>query len=1192
MSTHDNNPSIHEVKRSLRHLRSRARLVLSSQRIMSVASIVLASVLFFAVIDYAIRLPPAIRAFNLVVGVCATAYVVTRWIAPAMRFKPSLSSVALRMERLESSWRGLLTSGIELSDDPSDTPVTRSLTSRVVERAARSWSERKHPRLVRLDGLVRSGVVLSGILAIVLSLTLLKQEMTRIGATRTLLPWVDARWPARTDIESLMTSAVHPSDRAVAFRAGLIRSNWDFASTDVYVRWREVGGSQSERMLLTWQRQTSRINSGAFTIEAQLFERLFDPQHDEIVYRFETEDDTTPWATLTFIDPPAIQEARAMIVPPPYVEETDTNAASDLRPRIHPLGDGADDRAIAPTSLAGSTIELTLELTKPSRFEPDDESWVVETFGQQLNDTHPTIVSDDSQGTRWTVSFELHESIRVPISLVDEYGIHSNEDATFRFPSTEDSAPIISLIDPDRDMEVLPQAVAPLVAEGIDDVGLDSVWIALTHMIPAGESHPSGPGGALRPLQDEPQRVAIASTLRERFHRLSTHIRFEELGAQPGHEVHVQAFAVDTLGAWSSSMRAPSESIVRRFRVLTEEEFLERIQGGLSQARQASIATDEQQARAREMIDQQPPDSMSRRQQAVVSDRITRIIEQLETLQDTVERNQYDDESLSSLLEAARSTLERAGQQSAEASRSIDELLTQQEQGDDTTDSPLREEAREAQQNVHRELEQLAELLDRGEDTWVQRRRLQNLIQAQESLREQTEQISQTTTGQERDELTSQQEQELDRIAEEQRALSEQTEETLEGMRDSLEQLRQNDSVAAAGLEEALRTAQQRNTQELQEQAAEQVEQNRTSRAMSMQQQASQSLQEMLDAMDQALEERDEVLQRLLLNLIESIQSLITSQQSEIASLRDGRHEGRDRAMIRLRTNTLGVHEQAAAGGVELASVASSLTRASDAQSRAIVALRENPPSIEDALVQEGSALELLEEALEQARSLEEEMAERIQDRKQKQLREAYETALEHQIEIHDQTSPYVNDDQLSRRDRLNLRRLGDEQHELAQQLVQLRDEIEDIANASIFKYAHDKLDTLLADATGALRDGRPNDADASQIRAIELLRGLVAATQEDQQEEDEFRQNASGGGSGGSGEQQEQVIPPIAELKLLKQLQQDVYERTRRLDETQDTPDDETVRELGTTQSDLAEIGEELIRKLEENNSPGGNQP
>ncbi|MHC4975558.1 MAG: coiled-coil domain-containing protein [Planctomycetota bacterium] len=1190
MTARHNKPSIEDVKRSLQHVRSAARFVLSAQRIMSAASVILALSLFIGVVDYAVRLPMAIRVINLVVALAALAFVLRRWILPALRFRPSLTSLALRLERIEPSWKGTLTSGIELANQPFEQPITRSLADNVVRRATSVWHESRKPRIVRLDGVVRSGVVLACIGAVVLALAVLQSGMTRIAMTRTFLPWVDARWPARTDIESLMAQSVHPSDRAIPFRAALLRSNWDFASTDVYVRWRPEGTSESERVLLTWQRQAEPISIGALRVQGQVYERLHDPQHERIEFRFETHDDTTPWQTLTFIDPPAVRSASALIHPPPYITQSE-HTTSELATRVNEMGDGTNERAIAPTALAGSSIELTLDLTKPALFDADDQQWIESTLGSEILALSPTIESEGTSSTRWTVSFVLANSVRIPVHLVDEHGIESNTDTTYRFPATEDGVPLVTLIDPDRDMEVLPDATIPVTGEGVDDVGLDSIWINLTHMVPEGETGPSGPGGALRPLHETPDRIAFVETGGERLKQITTELRFGELNVEPGHEIHVQAMATDTLGSWSPSTRPPSESRVRRFRVLSEEEFLERIQAGLSRARQSAITTDEQQARARQMIEQEPPDSMARRQQALVGDRLSSMIEQLDDIQESVERNQYEDDELTSLLEAARQTLERAGQQSGRASEAIDEILSQEEQGRDMSDSSQSAEAQEAQQNVQSELEQLAELLDRGEDTWVQRRRLQNLIEAQESLREQTEQIGQETTGRQEDELTGEQREELDRIADEQRALSEQTQETIESMQESLEQLRQNDTVAASGIEEALRTAQQQNTEEVQEQAAEQVEQNRTSRASSMQQQAAESLQQMLDAMDQALEERDEVLQRLLLNLIDAIESLIASQEAELQALRDNNIDGRDRAMIQLRTNTLGVREQASAGGVELAGVSSLLTRASDAQSRAVVALRANPANTEDAQKNESSSLELLREALEQAQQLEEEMEQRIQDRKREELREAYESALELQIAIHDQTHPLGQQDQISRRDRLTLRRLGDQQDELAGQLLDLRENIEDIAGAAIFEYTHDKLDARLASATTDLRDALPGEASVNQQRAIELLRGLVEATREDEQDDDEFRENAAGGGSGGSGgEQQEQVIPPIAELKLLKQLQQDVYTRTRHIGEAQDPPGEDEIREIGSTQNDLAELGEELIRKLEEQGNGGNN--
>ena len=128
MADHTHPTTIEEIRQSFRHIRKAARMILVSQRVMCVVSIVLAVLLFLTVVDFAIRLPFGIRLLQLLAGVVVLSVVVVRWILPATRFHPRLTTLALRMERLEPPMRGLLTSGLELSQQKSDVPVTRSLS--------------------------------------------------------------------------------------------------------------------------------------------------------------------------------------------------------------------------------------------------------------------------------------------------------------------------------------------------------------------------------------------------------------------------------------------------------------------------------------------------------------------------------------------------------------------------------------------------------------------------------------------------------------------------------------------------------------------------------------------------------------------------------------------------------------------------------------------------------------------------------------------------------------------------------------------------------------------------------------------------------------------------------------------------------------------------------------------------------
>jgi hypothetical protein len=92
----------------------------------------------------------------------------------------------------------------------------------------------------------------------------------------------------------------------------------------------------------------------------------------------------------------------------------------------------------------------------------------------------------------------------------------------------------------------------------------------------------------------------------------------------------------------------------------------------------------------------------------------------------------------------------------------------------------------------------------------------------------------------------------------------------------------------------------------------------------------------------------------------------------------------------------------------------------------------------------------------------------------------------------------------------------------------------------------------------------------------------LVAALDEAKKQRDEFKEDEAGGGGGeGGGDSQKQpMIPPIAELKLLRAMQAEAAERTRVVSEGRDDLD--AVADL---QAELAKFGQQLLDKLKEEN-------
>ncbi len=1175
-------------RRSLASLARAARLILVSQRSARILAAGLAAALSLGAIDYALRLPAPLRIVHLLGGLTLVAFAVWKWVIPAYRLRPSDASLALRVERLHPELAGLLASAVEFerTDDKAG-PVgadgfERALAARVVDRARAEFEPADTRGVLRLKPFAHALAVLALAVVAATGVAFAQPGLSKIGVARTLAPWSGAEWPKRTLLDDATGLEVHPLGAAIPLRAALLRSHREPENTDVYVEHRAIRDGRavgSRRDLLTWQRRRADTDAGR---PGELFERLIEASADAIEYRFVTLDDRTDWRRVRLVDRPAVARAAARIIPPDYARAlgpAGPDAPRDAEAEIG-LGVGTDERAIAPASLAGSRVRLDITLNKPVPAAPDDPGWIAATLGPDAARDRVAVTVDPADPARWTVEWTLGESARLAVALSDEFGITSADDAVFRFESLVDRPPTATITDPASDQTVLASAVVEIVGEGRDDVGLASLALDRQRHSPAGAS-PSGPGGAIEPAED-PVRIADTDPVGAVRATVSATLDLAPLGLSPGDQVWISAIAADVF-ALAAGTREPTRSPVRVLRIITDAEFVREIQAELGSIRQGAIRAFEEQQALRDMPSQRRAGAEAQRRQAQLTERLARLAEQLDRVERRVSDNALGDRQLENVLDDAERLLRDSGEWSARASDRQADAEDAGDPDDPAIDTERERQIDDAQQRVQDELAALAELLDTGQDAWVARRRLEQMIEAQRALSERTAQAGRQTAGKPAEDLTDAERSELEEIVEAQQELAQQADELADDLEQRAEQAQERDPTSAQGMRQAARRARESQVSETMRQAASQAQQNQTAAAGEQQEQAAEELEQMLEDLDNAERSREESLRRVLASLIESLEGLIAHQVDELAALdRAGDNPvGLDRGMIRLNQNTLGVMDLASSSGRELAPVVDLIGRAVEAQTRAILALRANPPSAADARPQEERSLGLLREAKDRAEELDREMQARQQDRARRELRAAYVGALERQVALREATAAIAAAGAPDRRGRVELRRLAGEQRDIAGALDELYEKTAELAEAAVFDYAHRRLAATTADAAASLDNAEAIAALNPEDSTIAVLQGLVEALQDPQQNRDfdSGQQQAGGGGGGSAGEQP--LIPPIAELRLLRQIQIDLARRTRAAAEAA-TPRDAT-RALGDEQAELGELGNDLIRRMEQ---------
>ncbi len=1201
----------------LLRLRGEARAALLASGIVWLFFAAIAFLVLTGSLDFVLRMPAWMRTILLLAALGAGAAGVIRWLLPAWRFHPNLTEVALRVERTrearEAGLEGVLASGLELADSrESATPAARWMSERVVEDAARRFDA-----VARVGFLKQNRNIVSLLLLAAAALTVAAftwtagSRLVGIGLARVLAPWSAAEWPRRTEVADATGLGVHPLGTALPLRAALLRSDTPPERARVAARYRVIAGGQDgtlQRTLLAPQGRPVFIERDSKAVSGDLFEQLVEPsaltaatpdERDLVLeYWFETSDHRTPPARVRLVEPPAVLGAAALVTPPAYAASGDARrfVAGSLD-----LGAGDDQRAVVGPVLAGSRVALDIRFNKPIPGPPADSEearrdWLAAAIPGVDFGTDAAVAIDED---RWSIAWTIAQTTRVPVVARDEYGLTGRDETAFAFDVVEDRPPTAAVTLPAQDESVLAGAIIDAAGEGRDDAGIASLRLdAQAARPPAGSIGAAPePAGEPAPITTGPPDMRDPTQV-----QVTGRLTLEAFDLKPRDELWITAVAADAYeltGVRHDSVR----SAPRKLRIVTEEELIEQVRSELAGIREAAIRIDQDQselvqAAARGFVSEE-----ERRRQAGLGPRLQQQSDLAARLLDRAERNALDDSALTGLLKDVDELLEGARRAADRAGSLLDEAAQ---------DSPSREHAeltpqqaqdtQRAQNEARDNLGKLIELLDRGEDGWAARRELQRLLERQRELEARTAAAGQRTVGRETEDLSPEERQELARLAEEQGRLAEQAERTLDNLAERSRQMREIDAAQSAAMNRAAQRGQQAQVPQRMQDAAQSAAQNQTGAARQQQQQAMEAMEEMLGDLENADRNRDESLRRLLSSVIESLDALIRQQELELAALGAARlgnraFEGLDQGMIRLNQNTLGVLGESKAAFREMAKVAQLIEQAATAQASAVGALRAVPVDEETADRDEQASLRNLRMARAEAQKIQDEAAQRDQDRKRQELRRVYRDALEEQVVLRDETAPLLAREP-DRRDRLKLRGFGERQETLRKTLDDLRRRTQELTDAAVFAFAHDQLDMVMAAAAKKLRAGQPAASiGRDQNSAIRILRSMVEALAENPNQNDEFRDSEGGGGEGGQGGAPP-LIPDLAELRLLRGMQQQAAELTRALDDDRDTATPADVDALGRLQSDLAEQGDALIERLQQNQGgpspevPGGDRP
>lgn len=1191
-------------------LRQLMRGLLLTQRVSWIAAVVLTAAIAWGMIDFGLRMPGWLRGVGLAIGLAVLAVALYRRIKPVLGFKPSLADLALRLEASPDGQRvglgGVLASGLELAEGPS-----APLAQPVVRQAGQQLARLTPMAVLKLGPTVVAASMLALALMTLSSVAFMQPGLTATGARRVLTPWSDVSWPKRAAIADVMEVAVHPLGTALPLRAALLTGDAERVRVQARYRLLDESGEAgpTRRVVLTDQGRQIAVPPGDDPMTARpetgvLMEQLLEPAALELdaraeapeallEYWFESDDDQTAARQVRLVRPPRVVSATAVVTPPAYA------AALGVGAQTIELGAGVDERATLPDVLAGSRVELTIELSKDVPAVEADREAIAEALGEGfaagvLEEQKSATI--ELSGRRWTLAWEARGNVSIRPAPVDQYGVASDSESAFRVVSREDRGPEAAVLLPSEDVQVLPTAKVDVSVEGRDDLGLARVEALARAAKPRAGSESK----AAEATEDERTLGTATPTAGSaaRVLTVASVLDLPALGAKAGEEYWLTALAADT-HVLNGEPRAPTRSAVRKVRVISPDQLAEQVWAELSAVRRSAINLAEQQDRLREALARTPESTATglARDQAAVSEGLVRQQQAVQRQAERIARNQLNNEELAGVLESAKELLESAREGSTAAQEVLRSADAAQRENRPAESSAKREQAGQAQAQAQRALEDLAQALDQGQDAWSARRGIERLKRDQQSIRDQTAKLGQQTVGRAAEELTAAERAAAGELAQQQDDLGQRAQDAIDKLRQQAEQLKERDPSTAQALEQAASRAQRAQVPEQIARVGEQIRQNRQQAANQQQDSVVKALEQMLEQMNQAGRDRDERLSRELASLIESIQGLIARQKQEIDALDAGVAKndlsGLDTALIGLRTQTLAVGDQARSAGREMQAIAGQIEQAAAAQASAIGRLRAEPAEAAAAREFEVKALEHLESAVADAQKSQQQAQDRSTRRQRGELRRAYAELLAEQTDLRARANDAAGLE-AGRRQRAAARELSQPQDDLRRKTADLQAKTKDIGESELFKFAHQRIDEAMGRAAAALGEGQTGPGvSAAQTTSVRVLQSLIDALGDSQQEKDPFREQEQEAGGGGGGGQPPGLIPPTAELRLLRIMQEEALEATKAAEAVGDEAGRRrSMVEAGRLQGDLAERAEALLKKLQEEQGGGGAKP
>lgn len=437
----------HPVREKVQAVRRRAwclRAVCGGGLWLSAA---ISALLIAAVVDYGLRLDDVgvrLLSSTAVAAVCLAAF--WRYVIPLFVRPESELETAQRIEQRFPEWGDRLSSAVAFLARPASEPTSGSAElRREVVRAATAdlgrWMvadclDARRPRQIAI-----LAVAICGLAALAAAWD---RPAAALAVRRLAAPWSVAPWPRRNQLQFVK------APRRLAFGSDFEVELVDGANrlpSSVQIKlWFDgdpVGQIQAKEMKFFHNRMVYRLDK---------VQRPF---------RYRAvggDDDTMPWQTLELVEPPQIAELEIRLHPPAYTGWPSSASGKNIR------------------ALEGAVIEAAGRLTRPAtavRLRTDRDPPTAPGISARVSEDGLRFSLAPDADPPWVAS----DSATYWFEATDPEGLRGGADQRWNLQVIPDSPPSVALDQPAANASVTADAVVPLVGSVKDDLAIRTIAV-------------------------------------------------------------------------------------------------------------------------------------------------------------------------------------------------------------------------------------------------------------------------------------------------------------------------------------------------------------------------------------------------------------------------------------------------------------------------------------------------------------------------------------------------------------------------------------------------------------------------------------------------------------------------------------------------------------------------------------------